>query len=440
MRPTTVAAVDFGATSIRVCRVTLGQGAPRLDVVHRYAHQPVPDPDGVLRWDWCRLVQEMEHGLALASEPGDIASIGVDTWGVDYGLLDEGGALVAPPVSYRDARTDGFSDVVDRIGADALFATTGLQLQPFNTLFQLAAHDRAELDRARWVVLLPELLVHHLTGTITAERTSAGCTALLDIGTERWSRELADAAGISLDVLPPIQPAGMLAGTWRSIPVHLVGGHDTASAVAAMGAPGDAGTAFASAGTWLLVGREQATADRSPAAQAASFTNELGVAGGIRFLRNLAGTWLLERSRAAWGNPPIQQLLSAAAALPPGPTVDVADPAFLHPDDMVDAITGTAGLSADAAPAAVVRCIVDSLALGTSVVLDQLGDVRSLQLFGGAARWDLLRTTIEDVAAVPVRTGPAEATALGNSLVQGIALGVYDDLQHARRHLAEDAA
>jgi rhamnulokinase len=290
------------------------------------------------------------------------------------------------------------------------------------------------------VVLLPELLVHHLTGAITAERTSAGCTGLLDIAAERWAPDLAEAAGISVDLLPDIRPAGTLVGRWRTIPIHLVGGHDTASAVAGMGAPAGAGTAFASAGTWLLVGREQPTADLSPAARAANFTNELGVAGGVRLLRNLAGTWLLDRCRGAWGDPPIDDLLAAAAPIPPGPTVDVADPAFLHPDDMVGAISQAAGLSPDAPPGAVVRCIIDSLALGTSVVLDQLGDVSALLLFGGASRWEVLRAAIEAISGVPVHQGPVEATALGNALVQGIALGVYEDLPHARRQLAEDPA
>ncbi|MGH9273897.1 MAG: FGGY-family carbohydrate kinase, partial [Acidimicrobiales bacterium] len=219
---------------------------------------------------------------------------------------------------------------------------------------------------------------------------------------------------------------------------HLVGGHDTASAVAAMGASSGPGTAFASAGTWLLVGREQASPDLSPTARAANFTNELGVEGGVRYLRNLTGSWLLERCRAAWGDPPVGELLAAAGELAPGPTVDVADPAFLHPDDMVSTITRHAGLPQDEAPGAVVRCIIDSLALGTAVVLDQLGGVRALQIFGGASHWDLLRSRIGELSGVAVRRGPVEATALGNALVQGIALGMYEDLTDARRHLDEE--
>src|SRR5262245_30288560 len=162
-----VAAVDFGATSIRVCRVELGDGAPRLQVVHRVEHAPRRDVDGHLRWDWSYLVAETERGLALAAAGGALASIGVDTWGVDYGLLDGRGEMIEPPYSYRDERTRGYRDIVDRIGATRLYEISGLQDLPFNTIFQLAVHEPAALERARHVLMLPELLVYHLTGTIT---------------------------------------------------------------------------------------------------------------------------------------------------------------------------------------------------------------------------------------------------------------------------------
>src|SRR4051812_20045950 len=191
----TVGAVDFGASSIRVCRVSLGDGPPELEVVHRYAHAPVHD-GAHLRWDWARLVAETERGLELASARGPLASIGIDTWGVDYGLLDGRGELVEPPISYRDPRTAGSQTTLDRIGADRFFATTGLQAARYDTIFQLAAHDRDQLARARHLLLLPELLVHHLTGVVTGEPSSAGTTGLLDLRARTWSTELADAVGI----------------------------------------------------------------------------------------------------------------------------------------------------------------------------------------------------------------------------------------------------
>jgi rhamnulokinase len=437
-----VVAVDFGASSIRVCRVDLGARPPGLEVVHRHPHAPVPDGRGHLRWDWARLVAEMEKGLAAAVERGQVASIGVDTWGVDYGLLDAGGELVAPPFCYRDDRTTGWAAVVERAGgAAALYRATGVQLQPFITIFQVAAHDRAELDRARRLVMLPELLVHHLTGAVVAEPTSAGTTGLVDIASGAWSDDLAGAAGLDPGLLPPLVPAGTRVGTWQGVPVHLVGGHDTASAVVAMGAAPGPGAAFVSAGTWLLVGREQAAPDLGEAAQEANFTNEVGALGGIRFLKNLAGAWLVEGCRRAWGDLPVADLLAAAAALPDDPAVavlDVADARFLHPSDMLAEVTGALGWSREAAPAAVVRAVVASQAVGTAAVVERLGGVTDVSVFGGGGRSALYRRLVAARTGLPVTRGPVEATALGNALVQGVALGVYAGLADARAHLAAE--
>jgi rhamnulokinase len=436
-----VVAVDFGASSIRVCRVQLGGGAPALSVVHRHAHAPVADPDGRLRWDWPRLVAEMAKGLAVALEAGPVASIGLDTWGVDYGLLDGHSEMVAPPMSYRDHRTAGYESVVERLGgAEAVYGVTGVQMQPFNTVFQVAAHDPDELARARHLLMLPELLAHHLTGEIMGERTSAGTTGLVDIRAGEWSAALVEAVGLDPAVLPPILAAGRRVGSWRGVPVHLVGGHDTASAVVAMGADPGAGSAFVSSGTWSIVGREQAEPDLSAAARAANFTNEIGALGGVRFLKNLAGAWLIERCRAPWGDPPIADLMAAAATVKgPERVVDVADHRFLNPDDMLAAVTADLGLPTDAPPPVVVRGIVESQAAGAAAVLDQLGGVTDVHVFGGAQS-TLYRRLLAERTALPVFAGPVEATALGNALVQGVALGVYGDLADARRHLADPRA
>jgi rhamnulokinase len=438
-----VAAVDFGGSSIRVCRIELSDGAPRLSVVHRHAHAPAADPGGVLRWEWARLVAETEKGLAAASERGALASIGVDTRGVDYGLLDGRGELVAPPVSYRDDRTAGYRAVVDRLGgAAAVYGVTGVQLQPFNTVFQLAAHDAAELGRARHLALLPELVVHHLTGEVVGEPTSAGTTGLVDIATGTWASELATAIGVDAGILPEIRPTGTRVGTWQGVPVHLVGGHDTASAVAAMGAHVGSRSAFVSTGTWLLVGREQSGPDLSETARAANFTNEIGALGGVRFLKNLAGAWLLEQCRPAWGSPRVADLIESAGALadgpgPPAAHLDPTDARFLHPDDMLDEVTRALGLPRDAPAPVVTRLVVESLAAATAGVLAQLpGDPPTdVHLFGGAQS-GLYRRLLVDRSGLAVHTGPVEATALGNALVQGVALGRYADLAEGRRSLA----
>lgn len=423
-------AVDFGASSIRVCRVELGDGEVRLEVVHRHAHAPVPDGEGHLRWDWTRLVAEMECGLELALAKGPVASIGIDTWGVDYGLLDRNGRLVEPPISYRDGRTRGYRSFVERIGEQRLYEIAGLQLLAFNTIFQLATHDPVSLARAERIVMLPELLVHHLTGEVRAETTSAGTTGLLDVATGLWSDELCDAIGLARNLLPEIEPAGTLVGRWRGTPVYLVGGHDTASAVAAGSVKGDA---FVSSGTWLLIGREQEAPDTSESARRSGFSNEQGVLGGVRFLRNAAGWWLLERCREAWEDD-IDELVASAGAdrCRERPIVDTTDERFLAPLDMESELRDAAGLGPRASRGALVRCIVDSMAATTATVVAGLDDVRGITVFGGGTQSRAYLDELKLRSGLPVRAGPVEATALGNALVQGVALGVYHSLAQAR--------
>ena len=429
--PTVVAAVDFGAASIRVCRIDLDVANPELEVVHRFAHHPVADAGGTLRWEWDRLVTEMERGLDMARARGPLASIGIDAWAVDYGLLDGSGKLVEAPVSYRDRRTAGYRDVVERVGERRLFEIAGLQLMPINTIFQVAAHDRAALGRARHLMMLPELLAYHLTGEVTAELTSAGATGLFDLSSGDWSMELADAVGLPPTLLPEIRSPGTLVGTWRDVPVHLVGGHDTASAV--LGGAID-GSAFVSAGTWLLVGRMLARPDTSEATRLARFSNEQGAAGGIRLLRNVAGWWLVEECRRSWGNPDLGELLDEAAQVGPVPTADATDPRFLAPADMAAELVAAAGLGPDASRAEVIRCAVESMAQSTAAVVATLG-VPSVQVFGGGARSELLLGLLADYVDGAVTVGPVEATALGNAMSQALALGVFGSVAEARRAL-----
>jgi rhamnulokinase len=432
---TAVAAVDFGATSIRVCRVELGDGPPRLEVVHRVAHAARRGSDGHLRWDWLHLVAEMERGLARAIEIGPIASIGVDTWGVDYGLLDGRGELLEPPFSYRDERTRTYERVVDRVGARRLYEISGLQNLAFNTIFQLAAHDREQLARARRLLMLPELLVHHLTGVITGEPSSAGTTGLVDLRTRDWSRELCDAIDLDPSLLPGLQPATTPVGTWHGVPVHLVGGHDTASAVVAGAAEGEA---FVSSGTWSVVGCERALADTSEAARLAGFGNEQSALGDIRFLRNVTGWWLVEQCRDAWRDGDIEGLLAAAArAEGEVPIVDVDDPRFRAPADMPDELRAAAGLPEAAARAVVIRCAVESMAAATATVVGALPPVTGVRIFGGGSRSTLFLDAVRRCSGLRVTRGPIEATALGNALVQGLAIGVFPSSDAARSTLSD---
>jgi rhamnulokinase len=434
-----VVAIDFGASSTRVCRVDLGAGSPRVDVVHRTAHAPRRDADGALRWDWDRLLAELDVGLERALAAGPVASIGIDAWGVDYGLLDARRELVEPPVSYRDTRTSSYREVVERIGTRRLYELTGVQLLAFNTIFQLAAHNPTQLARAAHVVMLPELVVAHLTGEIVAETTSAGTTGLLDLATGNWSRELCDAIALPRALLPEILPAGTRVGCWRGVPVHLIGGHDTASAVLGGARPGEA---FVSAGTWLLVGREQPSPDTSVAAQEAGFTNEQGAMGGIRFLRNVAGWWLVEECRRAWADDDLGRLLADAAAAPyRDALIDATDERFLAPPDMERELRAAADLGPAASRATVVRTAVESMAATTAAVVESLPvddekrRLHGIRIFGGGLRSPLYLDALRRRADVPVSVGPVEATAVGNALAQGIALGVFEDVRAARATL-----
>jgi rhamnulokinase len=435
--PTVVAAVDCGATSVRVCRVDLDAPELQPEVVHRVAHKPRRDAAGHLRWDWDAILAAVVEGLERC---GAIDSIGVDTWAVDYGLLAADGTLLGDPYSYRDRRTDGYLDLVAEFGGREMYAINGLQLQPFNTVFQLAVHDRAELGRAARLLWLPELIVHALSGVAVTERTSAGSSGLVDVATGGWSPELLALAGVDPRILGDIEPAGRVVGEWRGVPVSLVAGHDTASAVAGMGSGAPGGSAFVASGTWMLTGIERAEPDTSAWAHERNYTNEAGALGGTRFLRNVTGFWLLEQCRRSWGAASIEQLLAAARVVDGEvPIVDVDDDRLRAPDDMLGEYTALAGLPRDAPAGVVTRSIVESIVTRTADVIEELADVTRFDdvvLFGGAARITLLSGRLAERAGRPVRIGSTEATALGNSIVQGIALGVFASIDEGRSRLA----
>jgi rhamnulokinase len=434
-----VAAVDFGASSIRVAVIDLGRRPLEPQIIHRHQHAPVRHPDGSLRWDWETLVAETRRGLALATEIGPLASIGVDTWGLDYGLIDHSGRLVAPPHSYRDPRLDRWEVVADRIGRRRLYDITGIQLMAGNSIFQLAAHDRRELARARHVLMLPELLLHELCDVVLAERTSAGTTSLVDISTGTWSDELITAIDADRSWFPEIRSAGESVARYQGVPVHLVGGHDTASAVLAMGADPEPGSVFLSTGTLFLIGQEQPHPITDDDSFARNMANEPGVFGGVRRLANLPGMWLLEECRRSWGVGSVAELLNGTGAEIEGTRlIDIDDPRLVAPTDMPAVVRRLAGLPESASPAEVIDCIVESLAhaVGEAVQrVDSTGGDAPLVVFGGAARASRLIDRIATRSGRSLLIGPAEATTLGNALAQGIAIGVFDSVGDARRAL-----
>lgn len=431
-----VLVVDWGASSIRVARVTAPAAGPmQVQIVHRHRHRPVRDEHGSLRWDWDRLMAETDRGLAAGVALGPVESIGVDSWGVDYGLLDSRGTLVGLPYSYRDARTDGWRTTLDRIGADALYGITGLQAMPFNTVFQLACHRDDEMRRAASLLMLPDLIVHELCGHVAAERTAAGTSGLLDVRTGQWSQQLCAAIGLSPSLLAPIAEPGTSAGTWRGTPVRLVGSHDTASAVVG---GGRTGRVFVSAGTWYLVGMERDAPDLSPMARAANFTNEQSTFGGVRFLRNVAGGWLLDECARSWGPGSIEAIADEVAAEPVDvPTFDATDDALVAPADMPATVAHLAGLARSASRATVVRCIVESTAATVATIADRLDPAggAGIDLFGGGARSSLFVDALHRRSGREVAIGHPEATVVGNAITQFVAAGRFCDLADARAHV-----
>ncbi|WP_229073465.1 rhamnulokinase family protein [Actinoplanes sp. DH11] len=429
------AAVDLGASSGRVVVGRLGDGRLDLDVVHRFPNEPVR-VGGTLHWDILALYRGVVEGLRKA---GPVSSIGIDSWAVDYGLVDATGALLGNPVHYRDARTDG---VAARIGD--LYEVNGLQTLPFNTVYQLvAARDTPQYAAARHLLLVPDLLAYWLTGEIGAEYTNASTTGLLDVRTRAWSAPLISELGLRADVLPPIRHPGEVIGHHAGTPVVAVGSHDTASAV--VGVPAE-GTDFAyiSCGTWSLVGLELDGPVLGDASRRANFTNEGGVDGTIRYLRNVMGLWPLQECLREWGAPDLAQLLRAAAAEPGlAHVVDLDDPLFLAPGDMAGRLRKAAGLPADAGPPAVTRCILDSLALAQRRAVRQAAElsgreITKVHLVGGGALNELLCQLTADACGLPVLAGPVEATAIGNLLVQARAAGVLGGGLDAMRALVRE--
>jgi sugar (pentulose or hexulose) kinase len=421
-----------------------------LHEVHRFPNEPVRLL-GTLHWDILRLYSDMLHGLRTAASGAELSSIGIDSWGVDYGLLGPGGALLGNPVHYRDARTGGLvGEVLATIGAAELYSLTGIQQLPINTIYQLAAAAKAgQLDGAATMLLIPDLLAYWLTGQAGAETTNASTTQLYDPRAQAWAWDLIARLGLPASLFPPLRQPGTVIGPLRpeaagqpgpaglraGLPVIAVGSHDTASAVAGVPAQGR-DFAYISCGTWSLVGVELDQPVLTEASRAANFTNETGVDGTIRYLRNVMGLWLLTESVRGWadaGQPAgLGALLAAAAAEPPlQVVVDPGDPSFLPPGDMparIAAAARRAGQQPPAGPAATVRCILDSLALAHRRAIAQVQElsgraVSTVHVVGGGVRNELLLQLTADACGLPVIAGPAEAAALGNVLVQARALG-----------------
>lgn len=418
-----------------------------LREVHRFANRPV-QIRGTLHWDILALWSGVVDGLRIAGRSGPFDGIGVDSWAVDYALVDEDGALLGNPVHYRDVRTDGVADTVDDvIAADELYAVTGLQRLPFNTIYQLvAARDTWAMRNAAGLLMIPDVFAYLLCGERGGEITNASTTGLFDVRTREWSTDLVKRLGLRADLLPAVREPGERIGTVLAsvaadcgidaAPVWTVGSHDTASAVLGVPARNDR-FAYISCGTWSLVGVERGAPVTSDAARAANFSNELGVDGTVRFLRNVMGLWLLQESVRTWERAGVAvdlpRLLDEAAQLPGGRSVvDPDRPQFLPPGDMparLQAECRRIGAEVPESPAELTRCILDSLAAAYRRTVRQAAElsgtpVEVVHLVGGGAQNALLCQLTADACELPVVAGPVEAAAYGNVLVQARAAGV----------------
>lgn len=453
-------AFDLGAESGRLVRGVLRDARLHLEEIHRFANR-TREQHGHVCWDTEALFRDMRTGLGKAARTGAAdACLGVDTWGVDFVLLDRDDRPAGPAVTYRDTRTAGMlARFLKAMPAADLYARTGIQFLEINTLFQLysmAQNADPQLAAARGLLLMADYFHFLLCGAKTMEYTNATTTQMLNLQTGAWDADILAVAGIPAHLFQAPAAPGTALGRLNTdlaaqtglhaLPVAAPATHDTASAVAAVPAQGR-DWAYISSGTWSLMGIEIPAPITSDAARAANFTNEGGVDGSIRFLKNIMGLWLVQRCRADFaGSPDYEALARLAQDAPPFAQLVCADDArFLNPQSMTRAIADfctQTGQGAPDTPGAFVRCCLQSLALHYRLVLDELRRVQDqpiarIHIIGGGSRNALLCQMTADATGLPVLAGPAEATAAGNIVMLARALGHIGTLAQARRVIAD---
>ena len=443
-----VAAVDLGATSGRVMLGHVGPDQLSVEAVHRFSNDPVRITDG-LHWNILELYRNLLIGLrkAVVEQP-DLAGVGIDSWAVDYGLVS-GDRLINNPFHYRDERTARGVDLVHKIADHAsLYATNGLQFQPFNSIYQLAVDQKAGvIDDTTRMLMFPDLLGFWLTGEQIGERTNASTTGLLDVSTGSWNATLIDKLSLPRSLFPSLVDPASRVGPLRddvaaevgaALDVIAVGSHDTASAV--VGVPmTEPGAAYISSGTWSLVGIELDRPVLTEESREANFTNEGGVDGKIRYLRNVMGMWLLSESIRTWEREgqtlELMTLLAQAAAITtPVAIFDANHPSLLPPGDMPKRITElcvAADTAAPNSPPEFARSVVESLAEAYATAIDDAerlsgSKINIVHIVGGGSQNTLLCQLTANRTGRRVLAGPVEATAIGNVLIQGRAAGLVD--------------
>lgn len=465
-------AIDLGAESGRAMLGSFDGDRLAMKEVHRFANGPVHVPDKAgkvnLHWDILRLFAQTKEGLARAALQcdGNLASIGLDGWGVDFGLLDRSGALIGNPYSHRDSRTDGMlEEAFRRVPRDTIFQQTGIQFIQINSLYQLLSMvvgGSPALEKAETFLTIPDLLNYWLTGTAVGEYTNATTTQCYDATARGWASSLLAKMGIPSQIFPAVVLPGSSLGPLLSavaeeaglrdskrLPVIAPACHDTGSAAVAVPA-GQAGFAWVSSGTWSTLGTECLAPVINAQSLAYNFTNEGGVCGTFRLLRNVMGLWLVQESRHEWERhgesftePELVRL--AAEAAPFQAVVDPDDPSFLKPGDMPSRLREFCRRTRQKAPASngeVVRCVLESLALKYRFVLEHLEELVGRRLdpvhiVGGGSQNRLLNQFTADATGRRVVAGPVEATAIGNVVMQAMAGGQINSLAEGRALVRE---
>ena len=456
-------AFDCGATSGRGILASFENGCFRMEEVCRFPNQPL-ELGGKYYWNVYSIYEHFLECLSdLAKNGVKINSIGIDTWGVDFGCIAPDGTLLGLPRAYRDPYTAGVpEDVFKTLPREELYASTGIQIMDFNSIFQLYAQTRegfAPLEAARHILFMPDLLSWMLTGNKVCEYTDASTSGMMDQRSRQFDKALLKRIGVRTDVLLPIVQPGTVVGTLRKsiaertgigeVPVVAVAGHDTASAIAAVPAA-DERFAYLSSGTWSLMGIETPAPIINAESARLNFTNEGGIEGTTRFLKNITGMWLLEQCRKAWKAAGreytygmITDMARAASAFPG--RINPDDPRFANPADMDREIRAALAESGQPVPendGEMVSCIYHSLACRYKEVLDMLQEfapfkIEKLHVIGGGSANDYMSQLTADTLGIPVVAGPVEATAIGNVMIQAQAAGLVSDRWEMRRLIAE---
>lgn len=443
-------AIDLGASSGRTMVGTLENGRLTLQEVNRFWNGPT-EIGGTIYWDFLHIYRHIQEGIAMARKAfgTDLASIGIDTWGVDFGLVGPDGRLLENPVHYRDSRTAGMMEAAfERVPKAEIFASTGIQFMELNTLYQLMAlarRDALPYRSASTLLFSPDLLNYWLTGRQFNERTIASTSQFYNPVTGDWAHELLEKLGIRGDLLADLVDPGTVIGETQGLPVVAVGSHDTASAFAAVPVEDGEHCAFLSSGTWSLLGTEEENPIISAESLAANFTNEAGVCDTVRFLKNLSGLWILQELRREWNEQGCDYSFTALSDLalgaePFGFFIDPLDARFVAPGDMAVRLADFCLDTGQACPQThgqFLRAVLEGLAFVYADELEHLVELtgrplETLRIIGGGCRNALLNQLTANATGKKVITGPVEASAIGNILVQMLALGDIANLAQGR--------